>query len=271
MIDIGARSAKACNIANIWHLREFGKQDFNFCSANPFFIKEMNGRQNRFISISNVVTKTWIERGINKENIKTIYDGVDAQRFSGTKIKCDDGKIRFVMCGSFCNAKGQKLLVEAVSQLSPSERENICVDLYGKAEGAYYEETLDMVHRLKLDNLISFKGYAENIPELLARYDVGILCSKAEAFGRVTAEYMLAGLCTVAPLSGANPEIIADGCGVLYPVGDISSLTRAMREMIEGRIDYIEIGKKARREAVERFDINKNANKIIEYFLQNAK
>lgn len=271
VIDIGATVAKKAGIHNIWHLREFGKQDFNFYPANPLYLKHMNEQQNTFLSISEAVTNEWVKRGLNKEKITTIYDGVEAKRFhTNLSSRKNDKKIHMVMCGSFCEAKNQKLLVEALSMLDNNKREQIILDFYGQPRGRYFEETRRLVDAYNLNHIITFQGYTDNIPQKLSNYDVGVICSRAEAFGRVTVEYMMSSLCTVASSSGANLEIIEENCGVLYKAGDSKSLARALSDIVNQKIDYRRYGERARILAVERFDISKNAEKIIELFMSKV-
>ena len=268
VIDIGSNVAKRTGLINFWHLREFGKEDFNFYSAKAGFLNSMNACQNRFLAISEVVRQTWIKRGLNPNKIITVYDGVDANRFVPKQnIENDNHKIKIVMCGSFCVAKNQKLLIKAVNELSQRDRENVIIDFYGKTDGTYFYESQKLVEEYRLENIVSFKGYINNVPEMLLKYDVGVLCSRAEAFGRVTAEYMMASLCTIAPASGANVEIIDDGCGLLYKEGDIHELSSIISSIIKGMVDYRSIGKKARSKAIDKYNINENADKIVNQFI----
>lgn len=270
VIDIGSVVAKQAGICNVWHLREFGKLDFNFFAANPFYLMQMNEEQNVFLSISEMVTQNWIERGLKQEKITTIYDGVNAKRFVlSEKSTQADKKIRLVMCGSFCEAKNQKLLVEAIGALGDREQEKLLLDFYGKTEGSYFEETKELVNQYGLNDIIRFKGYTENIPQELAKYDVGIICSRAEAFGRVTVEYMMASLCTVASSAGANLEIVEEQCGILYKEGSAQALAKVIENIVNDRVDYSNYGKRARTIAIEKYDINKNAEKIVGLFLAN--
>lgn len=267
VVDIGAIVAKKANLINIWHLRELGKLDFNFCSVRYNYIKRMNEKNNKFIAISKIVKQTWNERGIDSSKIRIIYDGVDANQFTPKNNVTNKDKVKIVMCGSFCEAKGQKILVEAVNKLKSYEKEKLVIDFYGKTEGKYYRELKKLIHNYNLNNIFSFKGYVNNVPSILNQYELGVLCSRSEAFGRVTVEYMMSGLCTIAPASGANLELIPDECGILYKAESSNELSQVLASIINGRVDYYKIGNLASNTALDNYDINKNANKIIAYFL----
>lgn len=265
VIDTGAICANKCSVPHVWHLREFGKEDFNFYPIRYHMVDRMNAITNTFIAVSNSVKKSWIEKGLNPAKIEVLYDGVEATAFKCPKRDYKNG-IKLVMTGSFCEAKGQMCLVQALALLQNDTR-NFEVSFYGKTEGAYFEDVRQYVVDNNLVDFVKFEGYSNDIPNELTKYHIGVLCSRAEAFGRVTAEYMLSGLCVIAPRSGANVELLSDGeSGLLYDPDDPSSLAEKIKLLL-GRIDMIEkIGVTARKLADEKYDIGKNANDIIRAF-----
>ena len=75
-------------------------------------------------------------------------------------------------------------------------------------------------------------GYCDNMSPKLSEYDVGIICSKSEAFGRITIEYIRAGLYVIASNTGANPELIQHKkLGILYEYGNIKSLAKCIEHI----------------------------------------
>ena len=59
--------------------------------------------------------------------------------------------------------------------------------------------------------------------------DVALMCSRAEAFGRVTVEAMKASLPVCGTDSGGTPEIVIDGVnGLLFEPGSSASLASAL-------------------------------------------
>ena len=273
VVDLGSTVARKTGRINIWHLREFGREDFCFYSIKRSYINKMNEQQNIFIAISSAVRKTWTEKGIDSQRTYMLYDGVDRTRFNGECVpKMGTKKIKFVMCGSFCEAKNQRLLVEALHQLPNEIISTIQVDFYGKKEGAYFEEISKLVKEYHLDEIVRFMGFANNIPLVLKKYDVGVMCSRAEAFGRVTVEYMFAGLCPLVPETGANYEIIVENqCGLTYEESNAVALCEAIKRICQGDIDLTHYARKANKVALEKYDINKNAKSIIRLFKDFAK
>lgn len=271
VIDLGAELYNELAIPHVWHLREFGKEDFNFYSLKRNTIRYMNCNTSQFLCISEAMKKNWIEKGLDKNKIIVVCHGVDASKFI-EKANCSSlGKVNGVMCGSFSKGKGQHILIEALNQLNEVEKNNIHVDFYGKAEGNYYEECAKKIDEYNLRNIVKIKGFASDINEKLMRYNVGFNCSKAEAMGRVTIEYMLSGLCPVVSKSGANIEIVGDNnCGLLYENGE-KGLTEVLRYLINNQGIIFEYAQKSSKIAEEKYDANKNIEKIIEVFLESQR
>lgn len=266
VLDIGAEVSRKTGIPHVWHLREFGKKDFHFYATRPFAVKWMSDSANRFIAISKAVKDVWEQRGIDQRKIVVLYDGVDGKRFV-SKLPSSDGKLKMVMCGSFCEAKGQLVLVKAFAEMDNTYRSKVELSLYGRQEGAYYDKVVSEIEKRGLQETVLLKGYSENIPQELRQYDVGVLCSRAEAFGRVTVEYMMAGLCPLATEAGANIELIKDhDCGVLYPYGDVGALRRAIERLADDPDVVRSKGELSRQIAYQYYDINNNAEEIIRCF-----
>ncbi|EPZ9215616.1 glycosyltransferase family 4 protein [Clostridium perfringens] len=267
VIDIGNYISKKTGIKHVWHLREFGKEDFNFYPIRYNYIHEMNASNNVCLAISKAVKDTWTKKGVN--GIEVLYDGVVINPYE--KVEYKDNKIRLVMVGSFCEAKGQELLVNALIKMKKEYRKKLLVDFFGgKTSGSYYSSVERLIKENNLEEIITMKGFSNNISEELSKYDIGVLCSRAEAFGRVTAEYMMAGLCLVVPRSGANIELIEDNnCGLIYESQNVDSLASTIQSAIQDQKLVHEYGVKAKQIAEQKYNIDINASSIIDFFARN--
>ena len=265
VIDIGAKIGKKYGINHVWHIREFGKEDFNFYSIRINYINFMNISSSKILAISNVVRDCWINKGINPELILTKYDGVfsinDYHNHTNRKVK------KIVMSGAISNTKGQIELIKAYQLLDENIKNNIIIDFYGSGSKDYLEYFEEYIKNNKLKN-IKYKGYSNNLRELLNEYDAGVICSKSEGFGRVTVEYMFSSLYIIASDTGANLEILDNGnCGRLYKKGYIESLKNELEIFVSSN-NVETYRKNAFDFAKQNFDINKNINAIIDCLVQ---
>ncbi|HOZ54442.1 MAG TPA: glycosyltransferase family 4 protein [Clostridia bacterium] len=259
--DLGAILAERNNIKHILHLREFGEEDYQCFSLRKNYINFMNNHVDKFIAISNAVAECWIKKGILKDKVKVIYNGVESKKFQNHQIKKESDNIRIVMSGFIFTGKGQLQLIQALKKIEKVHQ--ISVDFYGEGEKTYINKIKKEIKNTELEKKVKFLGYKNNINELLPNYDIGVICSKAEGFGRVTIEYMMCGLCVIASNTGANVELIKDGkTGYLYNYGDIDNLTLVLNKIIKNIYNLDTIRKNGYENSITKFSSLVNAENI---------
>lgn len=216
------------------HLREFGDLDYNSYTYRRGYINSMNKYVTKFIAVSDAVKEHWILKGLLKDKVIKIYNGVDINPNYKTLYPSRGTEVyRFVIAGAVINNKGHHVLVDALSQLPKELKDRVIVDVIGDCSNKYGVGLRQMIEELDLSDSIRFLGYMDNPSQILNEYDCGVMCSRCEAFGRVTIEYLMAGLCVVASKAGANPEIIQDKeTGFLYEPDNPASLAKCIEFII---------------------------------------
>lgn len=267
--DIGAILNKKYKIPHIVHIREFGKEDFDCWFFKRNYGKYLSKYTVLFIAISKAVADSWIKRGIEAEKIEIIYNGVDDARILKRNPKECNIRLRMVMVGGVCEAKCQKDVILALERLSPEILKKVSLDIIGWGAEVYLRELGELIRSKHLEPYIHLLGAKENIGELLKNYDIGFTCSRAEGFGRVTAEYMHAGLGIIASDKGANPELIIDKkTGLLYKYGDTKELAKKIEFLFNNRELIDEYGRNAHRYAMNNFRRKINADSIYQKYLE---
>lgn len=273
-VDLGAIIGKKYNIPNILHIREYGEgeQYFRVKSYRPNYIDFLNNNVSKFVAISNTVGKFWIEKGIDKNKLVNIYDGLYLSDISlKENFDYENEKIKFIMLGSIHQGKGQRDLIEACSKLDRDEKSKIKIDIIGN--GFKEEEKIihDLIKRYSLQDIITFKNYDDDIRSKLHLYDIGVNCSFAEGFGRVTVEYMAAGLCVIASNRGANEEIVRNNeNGIIYDKNNIDSLVEKIRLVINNCELRKKIAKNALKDA-RKYDISEKCLEIYDMYKEYIK
>ena len=193
----------------------------------------MNRYVSSFIAISNTVSLDWVTAGLDPSKMIVIYNGIIPSAAKHLAVESEDKVLKIVMVGSLCEQKGQDQLISAISQLGDVDRKKISVDFYGDGKDKYVKNLRQLIERNDLSDICTIKGYDCDIRQRLGQYDVGIICSKAEGFGMVTVEYMMAGLCPVVSDTGANTEIVeANKSGLVYRYGDSKDLLLKIQYLI---------------------------------------
>lgn len=267
-IDLGILISKKYNLKNVMHIREFGELDFNMKSYRRNYIKFLNKNVNKFIAISDAIKNYWMEKGIDTEKIQTIYDGVYTEDILRKEDYTNTGKLKILMIGSIGKGKGQVELVKSINLLDENIKKNIIVDIIGSGYKHAEEQLNNEINNNNLSKIISFKNYDPLIRKKIKDYDVGINCSISEGFGRVTIEYMSAGLCVIASNAGANKELIIDGTsGFLYEKGNHKDLSNKITYIFKNYDEIKNIASNSQKIVYSKFTIKINAEKVNQLYL----
>lgn len=186
----------------------------------------LNNYTNKVLVISKAMLNN--TKDIDKEKMKLIYDGVS---YKG-ELDCisdftNKSKFRILMAGSVTPAKNQMDIICAVGQL---KKRNIQVDLIvaGQISSSYQKYYNKLQKQIKKDDIegsVKFLGVVKDMKSLRKTVDFEVMCSKFEAFGRVTVEALRSGKLFIGANTGATSEIVEDGItGYVYPVGNYKKL-----------------------------------------------
>ena len=263
--SIGCFISKKYGIPHIMHIREFADKDFACVSFRKDYISYYNQFTDKFLAVSNAVRDHWINKGIDKDKILTLYDGVKCDNIllSTDNSKKDD-VLKMVIVGGVVRTKGQHIAVKAISLLPEDIRYKVTLDIVGWVDDKYVMEMKDFLQKNNISTQIKFLGARNDVHQILGNYHVGLMCSKSEGFGLVTAEYMHAQLGVIASNSGACPELVVNGeCGLLFEVGNAKSLADCIETYFRNRDLLIMHSHEAKGRALSKFTDKINADKII--------
>lgn len=265
--DIGVILAKKYRIPHILHLREFGSKgtDYEVCYYRRNPLRYIDQSVTRYIAITNKVRDFWVDRNdFDSSKISVVYNGIDDSDI----IKRDNckftEKLRMVFTGYIMETKGQRKLLEELALLSKETLERIQVDFIGSGDQSYVSALKRYGEHKGISEHIRFLGRRDNVHSLLQQYDIGLVCSRAEAFGRVTAEYMLAGLCVLASNTGANDELIQDGIsGILFDYEQKGAIASKIEMLVRNREVLNRIAEQGYQRAKELFVTQINAKNVV--------
>jgi glycosyltransferase involved in cell wall biosynthesis len=135
--------------------------------------------------------------------------------------------------------------------------------LVGDADPGFLESINRLVHELDLTDRVHVSGFSEEPIQLMRSADVLLMCSRREAFGRVTVEAMKLGMPVVGARSGGTPEVVKEGeTGYLYAPGDAVELASRIRDLHSEPSIRAAMGAEGRRQADERFSPERYAAEV---------
>ena len=270
MTPIGSMAARQCSLPHIWHLREFGDLDFKYrfdlgLGLTQRFLKKSGPT----ISMSHAIARHFkLENAKDGSKHAVIYDGLFSEKqllHKPAPAPLNPQKFEYLLTGALCEGKGQK---EAMQALRIVVRSFPKTHLHLIGDGDM-RELKYLADNLGLSNNITFWGYQENISEYLAKANAGLMCSRNEGFGRVTLEYMAAGIPVIGYKGGATPEIIESGkTGLLY-TGGCEQLADCMLRLIKNPDLAQNLGNAGQESIRERFTFEKSGPQLLAFLDHN--
>ncbi len=129
----------------------------------------------------------------------------------------------------------------------------------------------DELHSLAADLGIAsrtvFTGYREDAANIMRLFDVFVLPSVEEPFGRVLLEAMAGEVPVVATASGGVPEIIRDGKdGLLVPPREPEPMARAISSLLDDRELACQLVASASSRVVEQFSMSSSVKRVEAVF-----
>jgi glycosyltransferase involved in cell wall biosynthesis len=125
----------------------------------------------------------------------------------------------------------------------------------------------ELAQTLGVHDRVDFLGHLEDVVPVLRAADVFVLSSAHEGIPRCLIEGMLAGLPLVASDVVGIRDVIDDRrTGLRFPLGNARTLAAALLELASDACLSAELGREARRTALERFDERKSAAAVGEAY-----
>jgi L-malate glycosyltransferase len=177
------------------------------------------------------------EEGFSATKIRVFHNGIDMERFAVPRgngsvfgQSLGAGKVVVLVGNMHTDVKGHPTLINAASKVVQESPDTRFVFVGDGALRAVLEEK---VRERGLERSIVFLGRRNDVPEILAASDIGVLPSKAEGLPNAVLEYLAAGLPTVASNVGGNAEVLTDGTtGFLVPPDNADALADALLRLL---------------------------------------
>lgn len=266
---VGAFAAKLARKPHIWHIHEFGLEDnyYVFDFGERFSLKFIDKLSTTCILVSKALIKKY-QQYITLSKLKVVYQSVtipdnildDKTVISNEK----DIDIKCVMVGRLVEGKRQEDAIKAISELVHS---GIDARLWIIGEGSEkYEFYLhQLIKKECLSKYIKFFGFQQNPFKFIEKSDILLICSRSEAFGRVTIEAMLMGKPVIGAKSGGTAELIQEGFnGLFYPFEDYKELAKKIKFFYEHPPLIHKMGENAQQWANKQFAQERYGKEILE-------
>lgn len=264
VLDMGLLISKKFNIPHVLHIREFGKEDFNLYNiySEKYYFKKINKNSNAIVTVSQAVFDKY-KRNIEEKKMHVIYNGINDKNLQEKNFSSQKESFEILITGRIEEAKGQKEAILALNELVKKGYNNIILSIAGTGD---VDEIKNMVEKLYISKNVRFLGKVNNLYEIRKNIDLELVCSRCEAFGRVTIEAMMSMIAVIGASTGGTKELIQDEYnGLLYKHGDFKDLADKILELYNNREKIIEIGENAFIYS-KQFTAKRNAEKVYELY-----
>jgi glycosyltransferase involved in cell wall biosynthesis len=238
-VCVGALAARLAGLPHVWHVDEFGYEDhgLSFLFGERLSMRLVGALSKRCICPSRALTVKYCKY-VESYKLAVIHPSM--HHWPRRRIDAGAQSVgphaewfRCVIVGTLIDAKGQDEAVRAVGVLKTAGVD-VGLVLVGDGPASYRQRLSDLIAAYDVSDRVSFAGHLADPVGVVESADVVLMCSKCEAFGRVTAEAMLAGKAVVAAKAGAVTELIEDRVtGLLYDSGDFEDLAAKIRFLYE--------------------------------------
>lgn len=269
-IPTQAFAAFFLRIPHVWYIHELGREDHGY---HFLFGERLSTRLISFLSSLVLVNSRCVAAKFSKVvpelKLRLIPYAVNVPK-KFAQYRDDLGKsgpYSLIIAGRVTPAKGQLTAVRAASLLLKHHRITAfkLVILGAQSGDAHVREIETFVEEEGLHPHVEILPFAENPLELIRSCDVLLMCSRCEAFGRVTVEAMKLGLIVVGSNTGGTLDIVQhDVNGLLYESGDVQDLATKIADVISDPIKRTRLSLNATMHAHKMFSEQTHERALLE-------
>ncbi len=244
-----------------------------------FFHKRLYEKVNYVLAISNTIKENVLYTcPVPEEKVILHYTGTDLKKYNPsnadrnkirTEFRIKDTELVIGMLARISYGKGYEELLRA-ARILIDEFSNLKFLLVGDSspdEREYCEKIKKLAEDLSITGKVIFTGFRKDTADILSAMDIFAFPSYAESFGYSLVEAMAVEKPCVGTNSHGVLDIIQDGVtGYLFNKKDENDLASKIKLLINSPEKRIKMGKAARQRVIERFDSEKQTEKLIELY-----
>jgi glycosyltransferase involved in cell wall biosynthesis len=229
--------------------------------------------QVRYVAVSRAVQHALERVGVDSARIDVVYNGTDMAAFNPDVIPArlpEAGEAGLII-GVFGRIEERKRVidvVEALNRLPGRLAAHLLIvgESWTETGARVEEEIRSRVETLGLTSRVTFTGYREDVPSVMAAVDMVVVPSVDEPFARVILEAMSLAKPIIGTTSGGTPEMLEDGeSGLLVPPGNPPALAAAIASLADPDLAR-RLGENARSRALKLFTVGAHVSRIQQIY-----
>lgn len=264
-----ARIAKLTNvILSVWGSDVY---QFPFQSPSKMKIIKKNLNYAKKITSTSYCMAAQIKKLISDSDIAVIPFGVDISKFKKIDIVKDYNKFTVGIIKTLLPVYGIDVVIHAFYEFYKilCKENKIQLELVIYGSGLQKEELESLCMELKIEKMVSFKGYINHnlVPEAWNGIDVACFGSREESFGVSAIEAMACEVPVIVTEADGFKEIIEDKItGYVVPLEDYKKMSFYLKSIFMNSYLVRDMRKAARKKVEELYDWNKGVNTMLELY-----
>ena len=236
-------------------------------SLKMFFFKTSCLFSNSILSNSKAGIEAY---KIKSKKGKVIYNGINIERFikqfDSSKLRENLGiktKYTVVMVASVNEKKNYDLFIDVAKEVF---KMNHNITFIGVGSGNEYDRIYSRICVEKVHNVLMI-GQKQNVEEIVASSDIGVLFTYCEGFPNSIMEYMaLKKPVIVSNVGGINELVVDDITGYLVCNNDVLNISKRIMHLIDDREKRKRFGENGFVTIKEKYSIKEMAIKFIKVY-----
>ena len=217
----------------------------------------------KVIAITQETKEYW--QKYSPQDIVVVNTGVDSNRFViGQKQETNILHILFI--GRLIERKGVQLLLEALTKIPESIKNNIYVNIVG--DGPNRQMLENLTQEYNLSNIVCFQGESSEPEIFFKNADLAVFPSLyGEGLQGVILEAMSAGLCVIASETEINKVLLKDNRGITIKINDSNDICTKIIQCFHNRNLVRTHGRLARDFVVQNYTWKQKTKELLENIL----
>jgi len=239
---------------------------------NYFSKRKYKKNVNAIIAISKGVKKVLVEGGVDPRSIVVIPSGIDFSPYDKAvssdylrrelSFAPDDYLVGIV--AHLTDHKGHEYLIRATKILK-EHSPKIKVIIVGK--GPLRMDLNRQARESRVEDIVFFLGFREDVPQILSSLDVFVLSSYLEGMGSSILDAMACRLPVVATKVGGIPEVVLHGeTGILVPPRNPQAIARAILKLYNNRNLASRLGQRGYQVVHQKYSSEAMAERIVHLY-----
>ena len=191
----------------------------------------------------------------NKHKMHVIYNGFYIDRFFN-ETPLTSRLPGVLMIARFSSQKDHITLIKA-AKIMKDKKKSCPIYFIGDGSRKHFDKSQKLVEKLGLEDTVHFLGRREDVPELLAKYQISVLSTHYEGLSGVIMEAMAAGNVVIATNAPGVTELIThEKTGFLVPPKSPEILADRIISVLEHPEKYTQIVESAQKYILENFNVD---------------